>query len=77
MTLSISKSRFKAKALELFRQVEETGQAIIITDRGSPVLQLTPYRDDPAASLRALRNSVLKYDAPNEPVGVDDWDVLS
>lgn len=77
MTISISKSRFKAKALELFRQVEQTGQAIIITDRGAPVLQLLPYREDPASSLRVLRNSVVKYDAPTEPVGVDDWDVVA
>ncbi len=76
MTVSISKSRFKAHALELFRQIEQTGQAIIITDRGAPVLQVTPYREDPAASLKVLRNSVLKYDAPTDPVGVDDWDVL-
>ncbi len=76
MTFSISKSRFKAQALELFRQIEQTGQAIIITDRGTPVLQVTPYREDPAASLKVLRNSVLKYDAPTDPIGVDDWDVL-
>lgn len=77
MTLSISKSRFKAQALELFRQVQQTGQPIIITDRGAPVLQLMPYSEDPASSLRVLRGSVLKYHAPTEPVGIDDWDVVA
>lgn len=76
MTLSISKSRFKAKALELFRQVEQTGQAIIITDRGAPVLQLTLYHEDPASSVQVLRHSVVKFGAPTEPVGIEDWDVL-
>src|SRR2546423_10383847 len=33
MSKLISKSRFKAHALELFRQVEHTGQPIVITDR--------------------------------------------
>jgi prevent-host-death family protein len=72
MPTSISKSRFKARALELFRQVERTGQPIVITDRGTPVLKLVPYRDDPDAALRLLRESVVTYDAPLKPVGEDD-----
>jgi prevent-host-death family protein len=74
MPVSISKSRFKAHALELFRQVEQTGQPIIITDHGTPVLKISPYRDDPAAALRALRETVVKYDAPTKPVAEDDWE---
>ena len=74
MATSISKSQFKSRALELFRQVERTGQPIIITDRGTPVLQLIPYRHDPQSPLRALRESVVKYHLPTEPVGTDDWE---
>lgn len=74
MPISVSKSRFKAHALELFRQVERTGQPIVITDRGTPVLKLVPYRDEPDAALRVLRESVVKYEAPLKPVGEDDWE---
>jgi prevent-host-death family protein len=74
MPTSVSKSRFKARALELFRQVERTGQPIIITDRGTPVLKIMPYRADPNAALRVLRESVIKYDAPTKPVGEEDWE---
>lgn len=74
MTTIVSKSRFKARALELFRQVERTGKAIIITDRGTPVLKLSPYRDDPESALRVLRETVVKYTAPTKPVGEDDWE---
>ena len=74
MPITVSKSRFKAQALELFRQVERTGQPIIITDRGTPVLKLSPYRADPEAALRVLRESVVRYDAPTKPVGDDDWE---
>lgn len=74
MPPSISKSQFKSNALALFRQVERTGEAITITDRGTPVLKLVPYRHDPHAPLRALRDSVVKYHAPTEPVGDDDWE---
>lgn len=71
---SVSKSRFKAHALELFRQVESTGTPIIITDHGKPVLKLAPFRDDAATTLRLLRETVTKYDAPTDPVGDADWD---
>jgi prevent-host-death family protein len=73
-TESVSKSKFKARALELFRQVERTGQPLVITDRGVPVLQLVPYREDPRQALKALRDTVVKYQAPTEPVGEEDWE---
>jgi len=74
MSTSISKSRFKARALEFFRHVERTGQPIIITDHGVPVLKITPYRENPDAALRVLRESVVKYDAPTKPVAEADWE---
>ena len=74
MTTTVSKSRFKARALELFREVERTRKPIIITDRGNPVLKLSPYADDPRETLRVLRESVVRYDAPTRPVGDDDWE---
>lgn len=72
--LSVSKSRFKAGALAYFRHVEHTGREIIITDRGVPVLKLVPYRPDPQAALRVLRDTVARYDAPTEPVDTDAWE---
>ena len=74
MPTIVSKSRFKAHALELFRQVERTGKPIVITDRGTPVLTLAPYRAEPDAALRVLRESVVKYKSPTKPVAQDDWE---
>ena len=70
----VSKSRFKAQALELFRQVERTGKPVIITDRGKPVLRLVPYQDDPESAVRVLRDTVRKYHAPTKPVADDEWE---
>ena len=36
----ISKSKLKGKMLEYFRQVEETGETLIVTDRGREVLEI-------------------------------------
>jgi prevent-host-death family protein len=76
MENQVSKSRFKPKALEYFRQVQESGKPLIITDRGKPVLKILPYSEDPQEVMRTLRNTVVRYEEPTEPVGVDDWEAL-
>ena len=69
----VSKSKFKRQALEYFRHVEESGEPLIITDRGKPVLKILPYSQQPQKGLEAMRNSVVKYNRPFEPVGLEDW----
>ncbi len=76
MQQQVSKSSFKARALEYFRQIERTGKELVITDRGKPVLKVSPYERDPGEALKALRGSVLRYDDPTEPVGLEDWEAL-
>ena len=71
-----SKSRFKARALELLREVERTGSELVITDHGRPVVKVVPYREDPAEALRALRGSVRRFVDPTEPVALKDWESL-
>ena len=72
----IPKSKFKPRALHYFRQVEQTGRELIISDRGKPVLKIVPYTKDPGECLKALRNSVIKYEDPTAPVGLNDWEAL-
>ncbi len=72
----ISKSKFKARALALLRQVERTGREIIVTDRGRPVVKVVPYAAEPPRLLSELRDTVVRYDAPEEPVAAEDWEAL-
>ena len=76
MEQTVSKSKFKPQALEYFRQVEESGEPLVITDRGKPVLKILPYRQQSLKGLEALRDSVVKYENPLEPVGLEDWEHL-
>ncbi|GHT93714.1 hypothetical protein FACS1894116_06320 [Betaproteobacteria bacterium] len=69
----VSKSEFKAKALEFFRQIEFSGNSVIVTDHGKPALEVRRYQDIERSPLDILRGSVLRYDDPTEPVA-DDWD---
>lgn len=79
MTIQVSKSQFKAKALEYFRQVEASGEPIVITDHGKPTLELRPVKkaaekQDP---FEMLKGSVLWYERPFDPaVDPDEWDAL-
>ena len=76
MPQSVSKSQFKPHSLEYFRKIEQTGEELVITDHGRPVLKVVPYVADPEECFRGLRNTVLQYDAPLEPVGVECWEAL-
>ena len=72
----VSKSKFKPRALQYFRDIQESGQELIITDHGKPVLKISPFSEDSQSVLEELRNSVTFYEDPLEPVGVSDWDAL-
>ena len=75
MARIVSKSRFKPRALNFFREVEQTGKEIIITDRGKPVLKVVPYTEKPEIWLKSLRGTVKRYKRPTDPL-TEDWEAL-
>ncbi len=70
----VSKSEFKAKALEIMRQVEQTGEPRVITDHGKPKLLLRKLRGHESDPLERLKGSVLRYEDPTAPVAEEDWE---
>ena len=60
----ISKSDFEARALEIFRHVETSGERVIISVHGKPTLEIRPYRNDARNPLDVLRGSVIRYGEP-------------
>jgi prevent-host-death family protein len=75
MARMVSKSRFKPRALSFFREVEQTGKEIIITDRGKPVLKVVPYTEKPEIWLKSLRGTVKRYKKPTDSLH-EDWEAL-
>jgi prevent-host-death family protein len=73
-TNQISKSEFKAKALEYFRQVEASGESVIVTNHGKPALEVRPYHNVERSPLDVLRGSVVRYESPTDPVGANEWE---
>ncbi len=72
----ISKSEFKAKALEYFRKVESSGQSVVVTDHGKPSIEVRCYQPTERSPLVLLKGTVTKYDDPMEPAGNEDWETL-
>lgn len=71
---SISKSEFKAHALQVLREVQQSGKSRIITDHGRPALEIKKLRQSDISALESLRGSVIKFDRPTDPVAADDWE---
>ena len=71
---TISKSALKAKMLEYFRRVEETGVELVVTDNNEPVLRIVPIRRrTPAAALFAdVRGRVDYHGDVLEPT-TEEW----
>jgi len=69
----ISKTEFKAHALEVLREIEQSGKSRIITDHGKPTIEIKKLRQRKKSPLEILKDTVLEYDAFDEPVGADDW----
>ncbi|TFU14030.1 type II toxin-antitoxin system Phd/YefM family antitoxin [Thermus tengchongensis] len=73
LVMKVSKTHFKAHALELLRRVETTGEPLLITHRGKPVLEVRPYREEDP--LTKLRGTLARYQEPTEPTG-EAWEAL-
>lgn len=80
MQQTVSKSQFKAQALEYLREVEKGKQPLIITHAGKPVVKVIPYKEEvksPEEILKSLRGTLIRYDDPDEPaIDPSDWDML-
>ena len=47
---TVSKSALKARLLEYFRRVEDTGEELVVTDNNEPVIRIVPIRKRRPAS---------------------------
>lgn len=64
----VTKSQFKGRASELFRKIEESGLTVVVTDQGSPVVEIRRCRRNQRSPLEVLRNSVVDFKRPTEPI---------
>ncbi len=70
----ISKTDFKSHALQILREIEQTGESRIITDHGKPTLQIKRLRQQNTDPLEVLKGTVIKYEDATAPVADDAWE---
>ncbi|WP_269522343.1 type II toxin-antitoxin system Phd/YefM family antitoxin [Coraliomargarita parva] len=80
---TVSKGRLKAKMLAYFREVEASGEPLIVTDHGREVLEVRPVspRPDTTAAVLASYRSGVEVKIPDEaklmkPEAAGDWESL-
>ena len=73
----VSKGLLKAKMFEYFREVEATGEPLVVTDRGKEVLKLVRITNS-AESIdkvfEPFRGKLKFYEDPNAPT-TDEWNL--
>ena len=76
---TISKSKLKPQMLRIFREIEENGEGVIITDRGRPTLKIEPIK--PIAKKLSvekifgpdIQGKVIFHEDPNTPT-IEEWE---
>lgn len=72
----VTKTEFEAKTAELCLRVALSGERLVITDHGKPLLELQPYSGDKRVPSAILGAPLRWYDRPMDPVGEDDWEAF-
>ena len=75
---SISKSKLKANMLRIFRDIEETGQEWVVTDRNRPVLRIQPIVQKKTVEevFGAIPGKVIYREDINTPP-TEEWGALA
>jgi antitoxin (DNA-binding transcriptional repressor) of toxin-antitoxin stability system len=81
----ISKGKLKAKMLEYFREVERTGESLIVTDHGRSVLEVRPIRR--SSTIQEVLAEYRSGSGPGcaeiqtedilAPIPAEEWEALS
>ena len=72
--VTVSKSVLKARMLEFFRQVEQTGEELVVTNAGVPVLKVVPFtqKQTVQSAFADVRGNLTWTGDLNEPT-LSEW----
>jgi antitoxin (DNA-binding transcriptional repressor) of toxin-antitoxin stability system len=72
--LTISKSKLKAQMLQIFRQIEESGEEVVVTDRNRPVLRIQAIKQRLSVedAFADVYGQLVFLEDPNTPT-IEEW----
>jgi antitoxin (DNA-binding transcriptional repressor) of toxin-antitoxin stability system len=72
--ITVSKGLLKSKMLEYFRNVEKTGEELIVTDHSKPVLRISPLKkNNTFEKLFSICQGKAVYSASVTEPETEDW----
>ena len=77
MATTISKSKLKANMLRVFREIEASGEELIVTDRNRPALRILPIEDKQSVEdmFGPFQGQVVFHEDVNAPT-IGEWDEI-
>jgi prevent-host-death family protein len=60
-TRTIPAGEFKARCLKLMDEVNETGEELVVTKRGKPVVRLVPAARTPKSPFGAMKGTAITH----------------
>jgi len=75
MTRAIKASEFKAKCLALIEEISRTGEPVVVTKRGKPLVDIVPHRAKGKDAFGILKDSVRITGDIISPIDVE-WEAL-
>ena len=71
---TISKSKLKTNMLQIFRQIETSGEELIVTHHNKPVLRIVPIHQGKSVDdLFATLHGQVSYNADIDEPTMDVW----
>lgn len=72
--ITMSKSKLKTHMLQIFRQIEQTGEEVIVTDNNRPVLRIQPINRKPTVdeTFAPYRGKLIMHESPDTQT-IDEW----
>jgi antitoxin (DNA-binding transcriptional repressor) of toxin-antitoxin stability system len=72
--ITVSKSKLKTHMLRIFREIEESGEEVIVTDNNRPVLRIQPLRKESSVEevFADVQGLVVYGEDPNTPT-IAEW----
>jgi antitoxin (DNA-binding transcriptional repressor) of toxin-antitoxin stability system len=71
---TIAKSKLKANMLQIFRELEESGEELIVTDHNRPVLKIIPISEKQTVEqlFAPFQGKVRYFEDPDTPT-IEEW----
>lgn len=78
MARIISKSKLKANMLQIFREIEESGEEVIVTSHNRPTLIIRPIVEKRSMDevFAPWRGKAVVYEDLDTPT-IDEWEALA